>query len=116
MAMNDSGMRRFERTIGFSLLRDARFKREAAMIAPYLDAEFYLENNADVAEAGIDASLHYAKFGWREGRDPSPSFSTKGYLSAHPKVALKGANPLLHFIQSGRQSGETGVGRPRRAI
>lgn len=107
MAMSDSGMRRIERGVGLSFLRDAKFKREAAMIAPYLDTRYYLENNSDVAAAGMDASLHYAKYGWREGRDPSPSFSTKGYLSAHPHVALEGANPLLHFIQNGREAQET---------
>jgi hypothetical protein len=100
MVLGTVASRRFERSVGLSLWRDAKARREAAEIAPYLDATFYLETNADVAEAGIDASFHYAKYGWREGRDPSPGFSTKGYLAAHPKVALSGVNPLLHFIHA----------------
>lgn len=106
MVLGTAAAKRLERSVGFSLWRDAKARREAAEIAPYLDAIYYLETNADVAEAGIDASFHYAKYGWREGRDPSPGFSTKGYLATHPKVALSGINPLLHFIQSGA-SGKT---------
>lgn len=101
MAMNHTAARRLERRVGLTFLRDVRFKREAELIAPFLDTEFYLSNNADVADAGIDASLHYAKYGWREGRDPSPGFSTKDYLLAHPKLAREGVNPLLHFVKGG---------------
>ncbi|MEM7719690.1 MAG: hypothetical protein AAF222_10850 [Pseudomonadota bacterium] len=100
--MSDAFARHAERPLKLSLWRDARFRREAAQIAPFLDVAFYLDSNADVAESGLDASFHYAKHGWREGRDPSPSFSTKGYLAAHPNVALRGINPLLHFIGQNR--------------
>ncbi len=101
MALTEYGPlpRRFPK--GMSAFLDKTVRREARLIAPFLDKQFYLENNHDVAAAGIDACYHYAKYGWREGRDPSPSFSTNGYLSAHPKVALDGTNPLLHFIEQG---------------
>ncbi len=99
MAMSDLVRQRGGRPLGLFFLRDARYRREASRIAPYLDTRYYLENNADVAASGVDAGLHYVKYGWREGRDPSPSFSTNGYLSAHPGVALAGTNPLLHFIE-----------------
>ncbi len=107
MAMSDQVARRGDRQGGLLPWKDAKLRREAAQIAPYLDTEFYLENNADVAAAGIEPPFHYAKYGWREGRDPSPSFSTAEYLAAHPKLALSGTNPLLHFIQSGH--GEAGM-------
>ncbi len=45
-----------------------------------LDAEWYLKRYPDVAKAGLDPYHHYAKHGWREGRDPRPDFSTSGYL------------------------------------
>ena len=61
MVMSESAVRWLERTVGLSLWREARVKREAARIAPFLDTDYYLENNADVATAGIDASLHNAK-------------------------------------------------------
>ncbi len=99
MALNEYGSlpRRFPKAM--SAFLDKTTRREARLIAPFLDTKFYLENNSDVAAAEIDPCYHYAKYGWREGRDPSPSFSTKGYLAAHPKVALSGTNPLLHFVQ-----------------
>lgn len=99
MAMSDYAGQRGGLPLGLPFWRELQFRREAAKIAPFLDAQFYLENNADVASAGLDASLHYVKYGWREGRDPSPSFSTSGYLAANPSVAVAGLNPLLHFVQ-----------------
>ncbi len=108
MAFSEHGQRprRFPKAMG--MLLDTAARREARLIAPFLDKKFYLENNSDVAEAGIDAAYHYAKYGWREGRDPSPSFSTTGYLAAHPRIAMEGANPLLHFIQQGKAAERDG--------
>jgi serralysin len=50
---------------------------------------------------------HYELFGWREGRDPSASFDTLGYLAANPDVAAAGVNPLDHYLQSGIYEGRT---------
>jgi len=50
---------------------------------------------------------HYVRHGWREGRDPSPSFITRGYLSANPDVAAAGDNPLLHYILHGKAEGRS---------
>ena len=36
-----------------------------------LDAPWYLANNADVAQQGMSAAQHYARFGFDEGRQPS---------------------------------------------
>ena len=99
MSMSEHGTKRHDFLGAMAFLRDKRARREATLIAPYLDAQFYLENNADVAAAGVDPGYHYAKYGWREGRDTSPSFSTSGYLSAHPRLALEGTNPLVHFAR-----------------
>src|ERR1700730_17043740 len=40
--------------------------------------------------------MHYVLHGAREGRDPSASFSTRGYLLEHPQVAAGGVNPFEH--------------------
>lgn len=106
MALREDGIRPIRLWNCRAFWRERALRREARLIAPYLDAKFYLENNADVAAAGIDASYHYAKYGWHEGRDPSASFSTNGYLSAHPSVATKGLNPLVHFIRQGQVGGD----------
>ena len=53
------------------------------------------------------------QFGWHEGRDPSASFDTLGYLAANPDVAAAGVNPLDHYLKygiyEGRQLGNDGM-------
>lgn len=69
------------------------------------DIPWYLECNADVAQAGIDPVLHYVRYGAREGRDPTPWFSTLAYLSVNPDVFKEGINPFYHYICHGRTEG-----------
>ncbi len=71
------------------------------LVAALFDAPFYLGNNADVREAGIDPLTHYLEIGWREGRDPSPTFRTTGYLQANADVAAAGVCPLVHYATVG---------------
>jgi O-antigen biosynthesis protein len=71
---------------------------------------WYLKNNPDVAQSGMDPVLHYVLYGAREGRDPSPSFSTRAYLCRNPDVTAAGANPLAHFIRLGTAA--NGGGQP----
>ncbi len=75
------------------------------LIAAEVDAAFYLAANPDVAAAGIEPAEHYWRMGWREGRDPSPWFSTGFYLAANPDVAAAGINPLWHYLVRGRVEG-----------
>ena len=70
----------------------------AKRIASLVDADFYLKMNPDVRKAGLDAAEHYAKYGWREGRDPSPEFSTNAYLEEYPHLLESDSNPLEHFL------------------
>ena len=66
------------------------------------DREYYLRNNLDVARACIDPVAHYIRHGWREGRNPSPSFNTKTYLRKYQDVKSRGINPFYHYIKFGR--------------
>ena len=75
-------------------------------IAAFVDAEYYLNRNADVRDSGLDPVTHYDCFGWKEGRDPSPSFSTQDYLSKNPNLLKSKINPLSHFVDSIRESAE----------
>ncbi len=70
-------------------------------MSAFVDDAFYLATYSDVREAGLSPVQHYARFGWREGRDPSPVFSTNGYLQTHGQLAKTGTNPLLHFLETG---------------
>ena len=72
---------------------------------PFLKVQFYLTANPDVSAIGMNPLDHYLQFGWREGRDPSESFSTSSYLDANPDVELAGVNPLLHYLMFGYGEG-----------
>ena len=66
------------------------------------DRAFYLKAYPDVAEVGHDPLDHFLRYGWREGRDPTPEFSVQAYLDAFPEVAQSGVNPFVHYLTSGR--------------
>jgi hypothetical protein len=68
----------------------------------FFNSAHYLETNADVRAAGVDAAFHYLVHGGREGRDPGPFFSTKAYLARYPDVAEADLNALLHYETRGR--------------
>jgi len=76
-----------------------------ALIAPYVDARFYLALYADVAAAGIDPVKHFHEYGWQERRKPNPSFDTGWYLDFHLDVKEAGVDPLHHYIKHGRSEG-----------
>jgi serralysin len=87
-----------------------RFQFNDTVIEPndsnvLVDDQFYYAQYADVWAAGIDADLHYATTGWKEGRDPNAFFDTEGYLSANPEVKQAGLNPLDHYHTAGWKQG-----------
>lgn len=64
------------------------------------DPEFYRKQYPDIT-AGIDAFDHYLNFGWRERRNPSPTFDTHFYLISNPDVEAAGICPLVHYATNG---------------
>ncbi|WP_353979045.1 hypothetical protein [Salinicola endophyticus] len=66
--------------------------------AEHFVAQWYLDQYPDVAASGMDAAVHYCKYGWALGRDPGPDFSTSDYVSKHQDCLDKKINPLLHFM------------------
>src|SRR5690606_26487792 len=66
---------------------------------------WYLQRNKDVAESGMDAALHYLRYGGNEGRAPSPQFDSRYYLLQNPDVAQSGQNPLVHYLRFGKAEG-----------
>jgi hypothetical protein len=65
------------------------------------DADWYLENYADVKNANMRPTLHYLSSGAREGRNPGPLFNTVRYASNNPQLADLDINPLVHFETEG---------------
>lgn len=78
---------------------------EITLVGCELDCDYYRETYQDIAANNINPVEHYCLFGWREGRDPAPWFSTRRYLAAHEDVKRAGINPLLHYIVRGREEG-----------
>lgn len=84
-------------------------------IRRHFEPSYYLSKNPDVAESGIDPLIHYMMFGWREGRDPNPNFSTQFYLLNNTDVAETGVNPFWHYIVTGIAEGRTPQ-RPKTVV
>jgi hypothetical protein len=78
-----------------------------------LDQAWYLATYLDIAAAAVDPVHHYLQSGWREGRDPRPDFSTRGYLTVHEEVARAEQNPFIHYLGEDELArGERGVDQP----
>ena len=73
-------------------------------VAQEFDAEYYLATNRDLSDLK-DPVAHYNTRGWREGRDPSPDFSSEFYLLANPDIRQAGINPFFHYLRDGRAEG-----------
>jgi hypothetical protein len=69
------------------------------------DTSWYLEQNRDVVDTGINPFAHYVDFGWAEGRDPSPVFNTNWYLHYFPGRGTWSPDPMTHFRLGGWESG-----------
>jgi glycosyltransferase involved in cell wall biosynthesis len=70
------------------------------------DTNYYLANNPDIAEAGIDPLQHFLDVGYREeGRKPNFYFDPVWYLEVNGDVREVGQNPLLHYAAYGDTEG-----------
>lgn len=69
------------------------------------DAPYYLDQNPDVAYAGVDPLLHFCENGWREFRRPSQQFDCRHYVLAHFAHLGRPQNPLAHYLREGRVAG-----------
>ena len=75
-------------------------KRQIEIVkkSPLFDAKWYLAQNPDVKAQKIGAAKHYVKYGWKEGRNPSPDFDTEEYLHEYPELEEKNWCPLFHYM------------------
>jgi GT2 family glycosyltransferase len=72
------------------------------------DSHFYLEQNRDVLETGMDPIAHYVMYGHVEGRNPNPEFDTVSYaLENGIPLGLK-RNPFLHYLESLESADKSG--------
>lgn len=68
------------------------------------DPHYYLEQNPDVAHAGMNPLDHFLRWGNLE-RNPHPLFDIRWYLNQNVDVALAGFNPLVHYLETGWREG-----------
>ena len=65
------------------------------------DESYYFLNYPDVRKEDVDPLMHFIKYGWKEGRNPSKFFETSYYLEHNRDVFKKGINPLIHYLRNG---------------
>ena len=59
----------------------------------------------DIDLSGLPPAAHYLIYGWREGKDPSPAFSTNNYLNRYPDVRKMDICPIVHWKLRGKREG-----------
>ena len=78
------------------------------------DGVKYLQDNQDVAQAGMDPWTHYNNFGRAEGRpgEWGNVFDPQTYLNAPGNADIKaaGVDPLTHWLTNGIKEGRAGGG------
>ncbi|MDO9045721.1 MAG: glycosyltransferase [Methanobacteriaceae archaeon] len=70
-----------------------------------IDIGYYLENNPDVRRSGVDPLMHYICNGYKEGRNPNPTFDGNYYLQTYSDVKKSNMNPLVHYVLYGMNDG-----------
>jgi len=98
-------MRISRHDIARRLKAQRRPKINIPLLAEAFDTRYYLANNRDVAETGMNPLDHYLRFGWREGRKPNEWFDPQAYLTANQDVLKADIEPLLHYLEHGRREG-----------
>ncbi|MTI65568.1 MAG: glycosyltransferase [Firmicutes bacterium] len=66
--------------------------------SPEFDAKWYLNENKDVANAGIDPVEHFYYNGWKEGRNPNKDFNLNEYRKQVPEFTDENLNPFMHYL------------------
>ena len=69
------------------------------------DVGYYRATHPDVAQAGRNPRLHYARAGALEGRNPNALFDGRFYLGKNPEIRAAGVNPLYHYMRTGAREG-----------
>lgn len=73
------------------------------------DSRYYLENNRDVLESNVNPLLHFVAFGYKEGRNPCPSFDTVTHAIQYGIPSYSNINPFVHYISLLNSKGENNV-------
>lgn len=78
---------------------DIKKSREYIIVrdSALFDSDYYLKNNKDVSDAGMDPVEHYVIFGWKENRVPSQTINSLMSRAAYQAVVDKNVNPVIYL-------------------
>ncbi len=79
-------------------------ERQAITASGLFDAAWYAAEYTDIKRQNINPLRHFLKHGFRESRNPGPLFDTAWYKKNYGHD-LSHPNPLLDYIQGGREKG-----------
>lgn len=107
-------MRNVLKRVANTLVRTGKQRKNKAiaeLIRDHFDADYYLNCNPDVREAGLDPVMHYVQFGASEGRNPTRQFDTNTYQTRNTSQTNTGRNPFLDYLISAGlvEAGSTGT-------
>lgn len=83
----------------WKLERKIKKHMETIKNSGFFEEDWYLEQNPDVNQSGMDALEHFTRYGGYEGRSPSPLFDCRAYLEHHLDVWFQNHHPLIHFLK-----------------
>lgn len=89
------------------------FSIRSRRVQKLFDAQYYTAQYPDVSDYGGGPLDHYLRHGFREGRDPSPNFSTLYYKDRYLKTAGMGRSPLEAHVEAGAA---VRTGRPTKPV
>lgn len=87
------------------MLEPGRDYENEAVSLGLFDAQWYQATYPDVPKVGIPPFEHFLRLGTLLRRDPSENFSTAYYLEQRPELIETGANPLIDYLERGREEG-----------
>jgi hypothetical protein len=77
--------------------------RLALLNSGLFQPNWYLAQNKDLRDQGVDPFDHFLRYGGFEGRWPNPMFDPGWYLQQNPDVAKEKMNPLVHYVFFGER-------------
>ncbi len=69
---------------------------------PYFNVGWYKKRSKAACQFDGLVIVHYAKYGWKNGVNPSNIFSGQLYLQEYSDVKAASINPLFHFLRKGK--------------
>ena len=75
--------------------------REGLSPHPLFDGRWYLEQNPEVAAAGVEPLTHFMVEGGPRGLSPGPWFDAAHYIATRGDALAPGVNPLVDYLLGG---------------